>query len=141
MFLELTFATGPFHGQLIQVRRGREQRLVLLFLERLHHIIGHVLYLLNESDSQSRIGQLLLTAHGPEAIRQVVVLHRAMPLDIAITAMMVGQYQTIGRDDLTRTTTAKTDHGILQRHAGRIINVVGLHLKSHLAHFHIFLLL
>ena len=75
MFLELPFATGPFHGQLIQVGRGGEQRLVLLFLERLHHIIGHVLYLLNESDGQSRIGQLLLTAHSPEAIRQIIVLH------------------------------------------------------------------
>ena len=141
MFLKLTFATGPFHGQLIQVRRGREQRLVLLFLERLHHIIGHVLDLLDEGDGQSRIGQLLLTAHGPEAIRQVVVLHRAMPLDIAIAAMVIGQNQAIGRDDLARTTAAKTDHGILQRHAIRIINVVGLHLKPHLAHLRIFLLL
>ena len=64
-----------------------------------------------------------------------------MPLDIAITAMMVGQYQTIGRDDLTRTTTAKTNHGVFQRNAIRIINVVGLHLKPHLAHLRIFLLL
>ena len=141
MFLELTFATGPFHGQLIQVGRGGKQRLVLLLFERLHHVIGHVLYLLNESDSQSRIGQLLLTAHGPEAIRQVVVLHRAMPLDIAITAMVIGQHQTIGRDDLTRTTTAKTNHSVFQRNTIRIINVVGLHLKPHLAHLRIFLLL
>ena len=141
MLLELPLATGPFHGQLIQVRRGREQRLVLLLLECLHHVIGHVLDLLDEGDGQSRIGQLLLTAHGPEAIRQVIVLHRAMPLDIAITAMMVGQYQTIGRDDLACTTATKTDYGIFQRHTGRIINVVGLHLKPHLAHLRIFLLL
>ena len=55
--------------------------------------------------------------------------------------MMIGQNQAIGRDDLACTTATKTDYGFFQRHTGRIIDIVGLHLKPHLTHLRIFLLL
>ena len=73
----------------------RDQNLTLLLghalLISVEHLLRHILHILEEAHGQSRIGQFFGAGHGPEAVAEVVVLHGAVFLDLAVAAVMVGQ--------------------------------------------------
>ena len=83
-----------------------------------------------EAEFQSRSGQFLGTALGPETVGQVIVLHTGMLLNGGISAMVVGQDEAFGRDDFTSTTTSKDADSIFQRYAVGIVQVFGFELQS-----------
>ena len=98
------------------------------------HQVGDVHDAVHEAEFQSRRGQLFCTAHGPETIRQVVMLHAAVLLDGGISAVVVGQNQTFGRNDFARASAAEDTHGILQRYAIGIVEIVSLQLETLFLH-------
>ena len=111
--------------QLIQIRSVEE--IHALRLPPLspfgQHVVGHVVDTVDKGHGQARIGQLLRPRHRPEAIRQVVVLQRAMTLDAAVAAVVIGQHQSIRRDHLARAAAAEAHHGILQRRPLLVIHL------------------
>ena len=62
------------------------------------------------------------------------MLHAAMLLDGGISAVVVGQNQTFGRNDFARASAAEDTHGILQRYAIGIVEVVCLQLETLFLH-------
>ena len=98
------------------------------------HQVGDVYDTMHKAELQSRCGQFFGTAFGPEAVRQVVVLHAGVLLDRGISAVVVGQDEAFGRDDFTGTSSAEDADGILQRHAIGVIEVVGFQLQTLFLH-------
>ena len=98
------------------------------------HQVGDVYDTMHKAELQSRCGQFFGTAFGPEAVRQVVVLHAGVLLDGGISAVVVGQDEAFGRDDFTGTSSAEDADGILQRYAIGVIEVVGFQLQTLFLH-------
>ena len=78
------------------------------------HQVGDVHDAVHEAELQSRRGQLFSAAFGPEAVRQVVVLHAAVLLYGRVSAVVVGEDEAFGRDDFARASAAEDAHRILQ---------------------------
>ena len=97
---------------------------VRIYLQLFVDVISHIQYLINISDGKSLAGKFFFTAHGPETIRQIVVFHRTVLLDRTIATVVVGQYQSFGRDDFTCTPPTEVDHCVFQCNAVGVINLV-----------------
>ena len=82
--------------QSVQKFRGEEIHAVRIgvFFQFLFHIVGHILYFIDESDGHAGIRKFLIARHGPKAVCQVIMLQRTVTLDAAVAAMMVGQKQS-----------------------------------------------
>ena len=89
------------------------------------HIGRNVDDLADEAHLEPRSGNLLGARHGPKAVFQVIVLHRRQGLNRPVAAMVVGEQQSFGRDDLTRAAAAEDDDGILQRRVVHTVNLLG----------------
>ena len=61
-------------------------------------------------------------------------LHAAVLLYRLVSAMVVGQYQALGRDDFARTATAEDAHGILQRHSVGVVDGISIELQPLFLH-------
>ena len=85
----------------------------------------HVDDLADEAHFEPRSGNLLGARHGPEAVLQVVVLHRRQGLDRPVAAVVVGEEQSVGRDDLTRAAASEDDDGVFQRGVVHAVNFLG----------------
>ena len=48
----------------------------------------------------SLIWKFFIAVHGPESVTQVIVFHAAVLLDLAVAAVVIGQEQSLRRDDL-----------------------------------------
>ena len=77
-------------------------------------VVGHIVDAVDEGHGQPRVGQLLGARHGPEAIRQVVVLERAVALDGGVSAVVVGQHEAVFRDDFARASSAEAHDYVFQ---------------------------
>ena len=76
--------------------------------------VRHFVHMVQETDGQALVRQLLLAVHRPETIFQVIVVHTAVTLDIAVTTVMVRQEKALVRDQFTGTSTAEQDDSILE---------------------------
>ena len=103
-------------------------------LDFLVHQIGGILNAVNKAEFQSRGRQLFAMVHSPEAIGQVIVLHAAVLLDRSVTAVVVGQDQSFGRDNFAGTAAAEDTYGIFQRYTVRVVQVIGFELQPLLFH-------
>ena len=79
-------------------------------------------------------GQLLGLRHGPETVLQVVVLDGRKLLNGTEPAVVVGEQQSLGGDDLTRTTVAEDNDGILERRLVDAVNILGGEFATPLFH-------
>ena len=70
----------------------------------LENQVCHFVHTIQETDGQSLVRKLLATVHRPEAVPQVIVLHAAVPLDIAVAAVMVRQQKPFIGHQLTRAS-------------------------------------
>ena len=101
--------------QFIQIRSSHRIHLgSLSTLDVLVHHISHIDDAVYETEAQSLVWQLIFQSHGPETICQIVVLHGTMTLNSTVATVMIGKYQTVGRDNLTSAATAKDTHCIFQ---------------------------
>ena len=98
------------------------------------HLAGHVAHLAEEDDAEAGARQLLSPVHGPEAVGEVVVLHRAVFLDVVVAAMVVGEQQALVADELARAAAAKEHDGVFQATVINTVNVVGSDAHAHLLH-------
>ena len=80
---------------------------------------------LQEADGQPPVGQLLAAVHRPEAVLEIVVLHAAVLLDLAVAAVVVRKQQAVARNHLARTAGAKEHHGVLERRLVDAVHVLG----------------
>ena len=89
------------------------------------HLRGNVLHPHQAGDRETWARQFLGAAHGPEAISQVVVLHRAVRHYVAVAAMVVGKHQTLVGDNLARASAAEQQDGIFQTSVVDVVNIFG----------------
>ena len=101
-----------------------------LRLVTFHHFFGYILHVFQERNGQARIRQFFRTRHRPETISQIVVLYRAMRLDLSETAMVVGDEKAFARNEFTGTATAETYHRILQGRLVHTIDIFGRKLET-----------
>ena len=94
----------------------------------------HVEDAAHEADFEPRHGQLLGVVHRPEAVLEVVVIDRRQRLDRAVAAMVVGEHEAFGRDDLARASAAEDHDGVLERRTVDAVDVLGLEAASLVAH-------
>ena len=128
--IEVTFGQ-LFLGQLAQERAGHGFGFGSLSrLDLGVDQVGDVYNAVYEAEFQSRCGQFLFPAHGPEAVGQVVMLHAGVLLDGGVSAMMVGEDQTFGRDDLSRASASEYTDGIFQGDSIRIVDVISFQLQA-----------
>ena len=62
------------------------------------------------------------------------MLNGAVVLDLSVTAMMVGEQEALGRDDLCCAAASEDDDGIFQACLVNAVNVFRGQLESHLGH-------
>ena len=98
------------------------------------YVVRHVEDAVDEGHGEPPARQLLPPAHGPEAVRQVVVLHARVLLDGAVAAVVVGEHQPFGRDDLARAASAEVDDGVLQGDAFGVVDGVGGQQQAQFLH-------
>ena len=77
-----------------------------------HHLAGHVEDLLQEIDGLALDRQFLTPVHRPEAVFQVVVVHRAQGVDVAVGTVVIGDHQTVLGDHAARAAESQGDHGV-----------------------------
>ena len=94
------------------------------------HVGSHVDDLADKPHLESRSRKFFGTRHGPEAIFQVVVLHRRKGLNRAVTAVVIREQQSVGRYDLTRASAPEDDDGVLERRFVHAVNLLGRELAS-----------
>ena len=124
--LSLIFLQGPFlHPFDIGRYLLLAARFIHIVLHARKHPVGHILHPDEKRYRQAGIRKLLLPRHGPEAVGQVVVLQAAVALYLAVSAVMVGQQQSLGRHQLARTAASEKHHGIFQRRLIHAVNVFG----------------
>ena len=70
-------------------------------------------WLYHKTDEEVLVWQFFFKRLGVEAVQHVVVLYGRVLPDGIETAMVVGEYQSVGADDDTRTETAEVNDGIL----------------------------
>ena len=92
--------------------------------------LGHILHPLENLHGQTRIGQLLVPAHRPETILEVVMFDTRMALYLGISAMMIGEQKTVRGDDFARATSAEEHDCILQGGLIDTVDVLGAELES-----------
>ena len=127
---------GEAGGHFLQVGRREVVQAfgVLVFLELFLHVVGHVQNPVDVGDGQAFAREFLVAGHGPETVGQVIVFHRAVLLDIAVAAMVVGQHQPFGRDDLAGTSASEVYHRVLQADSVGAIHIVYAQVEAHFLH-------
>ncbi len=95
---------------------------------------GNILDAHDKCGGQSGIGQFLVLGFGPEAILEVIVLHRTMALNLRKSAVVVGEDEPLRRNHLCGTTATKEHDGILEAGFVDRINVFGGELQAHGLH-------
>ena len=96
--------------------------------------VGDLLHPDEELHVQLLVGQLLGARAGPESVGQVVVLDGRVGLDGVVAAVVVGQQQPFGRDQLARAAAVEEYDGILHRGAVDRVDVFGREAESFGAH-------
>ena len=94
----------------------------LLLAVGFRHIVGHafehrlgdILYVVEEQHRKTFVRKFLIFAVSPEAVFQVVVFHGGVGLHLAKTAVVVGEQQSFGGDELTGATAAELHNGVLE---------------------------
>ncbi len=86
---------------------------------------GHIIHIDQERDCKSGVWKFLFFRHSPEPIGEVIILERAVRLDLSVSAVMVGQHQPFGRYNAAGTSPAEQDDGIFQAVAVYAIKVFG----------------
>ena len=102
--------------------------------DAVQHLCRHVAHLTQEDDAEAGAGQLLAPVHGPEAVGEVVVLHRAVFLYVVIAAVVVGEQQALVADDFAGAAAAKEDDGVFQAAVVDAVDVVSGDFYAHLLH-------
>ena len=64
-----------------------------------HHLVGYILLLNHKADEHILVRQFLCVRFCKETIEHIVVLHGRVASDSLETAMVVGKYQTVWRND------------------------------------------
>ena len=96
--------------------------------------VRHILHAYQDADKEPLVGELLLAVAGPKTVCEVVVLDRRMELDGIITAVVVREYQPLGRYDFARAEASEKHHGILHRGAVDAVDILGCEAESLLPH-------
>ena len=74
--------------------------LVVEFLvSEAHHLIGYILLFNHKADEHILVRQFLCVRFSKETVEHIVVLHGRVASDSLETAMVVGKYQTVWRND------------------------------------------
>ena len=58
------------------------------------------------------------------------MLHGRKRLDRPVTAVVIGEQQSVGRNDLTRASAAENDDGVLERRVVHAVNLLGREFAS-----------
>ena len=94
-----------------------------LFLGNGKHLVGHVLDLQHEGKGEVGCGEFLGAAVCEEAVLGIVVLLGAHVVHVTEPAVVVGEYQSLGRYHLARAASAEHADAVAQR--GRRFAVKG----------------
>ncbi|OPZ52186.1 MAG: hypothetical protein BWY89_01967 [Bacteroidetes bacterium ADurb.BinA012] len=87
--------------------------LVHIISHPFENLVGDIFHILEDGDGEPGICKLFSIAGSPEAISQVVMLQGGVVLNVPITTVVVGDYQTFVRDKLACATSPEEHHGIL----------------------------
>ena len=69
---------------------------VQLLIAQAHEFVGNIFLVNHETYEHVLVGQFFLEALGKEAVEHVVVLHGRVASDSLETAMVIGEYQSVG---------------------------------------------
>ena len=105
------------------------------FISGVHQGIGHIFHVDQLLNEQPWVFQLLVHRTRPETVFEVVVLHRALLLNLPVPTVVVGQDQSFGRNEFTRAETAKTYDGILKGAVVDTVYVLSAKFAAHRLHF------
>ena len=119
---------GPIHNDIVHIvvveARDGDAAAGIGGLCVLFEVIGRGALLLNgvrdvfhahqEGDGEAGAGDFLAKVLGPVTIHEVVVLVRGQALDAAVTAVVVGDQETLVADHFTGAAAAKVDDGVFQ---------------------------
>ena len=94
----------------------------------------HILHILKECYRKTLAREFLATVHSPVSVLEVVVLHGAELLDVAVSAVVVGQQETFGRDYLTCTSASELHDRVLERSVVDVIDLLRGKLAAELLH-------
>ena len=99
------------------ILNGIDEILHLAELQLVHaeavQFVGDILLVYHEADEEVLVGQFLLVGVGHEAVQHIVVLDGAVASDSVEAAVVVGEYQAVGRHDDARTVAAEVNHVVL----------------------------
>ena len=88
--------------------------LLLCFLTGLLDNRSHILHILKECHCEALAWKLLAVIHCPIAVLEVIVLHAAEFLDVAVATVVVCHEETVFRNDLSCATVAELDDSVLE---------------------------
>ena len=94
----------------------------------------HILHILKECNRKPLAREFLATVHSPVSVLEVVMLHGAELLDVAVSAVVVGQQETFSRDYLSCTSASELHDRVLERSVVDVIYLLRGKLASELLH-------
>ena len=77
--------------------------------------VGDLLHAHQEADVEVFVGQLLFAGAGPEAVGEVVVFEARVALYGVVAAVVVGEQQPFGGDQLARAAAVEEHYGVFHR--------------------------
>jgi len=77
-----------------------------------------------------------LATFGPKAVCEQIIVDSAVSLYVVVSAMMIGQNQTVRRNDLSGAASAENNDGIFQRNRIGVVNILGADFEPET--FHLF---
>ena len=103
-------------------------------VKRTHHTAGAFLHAHQEAHEKALHGPLFGMVARHESVLQDVVLRSGERLDGTVAAMMVGEDQAVGAHHHARAEAAKAHHGILERCAVGVVELLGRERQSQVLH-------
>ena len=105
-----------------------------LWLVSLQDDWSHILHSLKETDCETLVRKLFSAAHSPEAVAQIIVLNAAVLLDLSVSAVVVGQKESLRRYELSCAASAKQHDCVLQRCLIDAVDVFSRKTEAFLLH-------
>ena len=94
----------------------------------------HILHILKECDRKALAREFLAAVHRPVSVLEIIMLHGAELLDVAVSAVVVCHQEALRRDDLSGASSAELHDRVLERSVVDVIDLLRCKLASELLH-------
>ena len=95
---------------------------------------GDVGHALQEGDTEASGGQLFLETHRPVSVLEIVVLGGGERLDVAVSAVVVGDDESLVGDHLSGASASEMDDGVFEGGVVDAVDLFGCEAAAELRH-------